>query len=100
MLAIICCLRRPTIIAASKGKSSPTIRHSPSNLGLYRWLRIEVYGFSEHLQAITTRPTAVATLCLRQQRFLGSASLTGTCWEVGLQRAVNVILEQRNLKYR
>ena len=99
MLAIICCLRRPTIIAASKGKSSPTIRHSPSNFRLSRW-RIEVYGFSEHLQAITTRPTAAATLCLRQQRFLGSASLTGTCWEVGLQRAVNVILEQRNSKYR
>ena len=59
-----------------------------------------VYGFSELLQAITTRPTAAATLCLRQQRFLGSASLIGTCWEVGLQRAVNVILEQRNLKYR
>ena len=100
MLAIICCLHRPTIIAASKEKSSPTIRHPPFNLGLYRWLRIEVYGFSEHRQLITTRPTAAATSCLRQQRFLGSASLTETCWEVGLQKAVNVILEQRSSKYR
>ena len=42
---------RPTIFAALKGKNSPIIRHSPSNLRLSRWLRIEVYGFSEHLQA-------------------------------------------------
>ena len=50
--------------------------------------RIAVYGFSEHLQAITTRPTAAAILCRLQQRFLGSARLTGICWEVGPPRAV------------
>ena len=66
-----------------KKKNSRITRHLLSNLRLSRWLRIAVYGFSEHLQVITTRPTAAAILCRLQQRFLGSASLTGTCWEVG-----------------
>ena len=98
MFVIICCPHRPTIFAALKGKSSPVIQHSPSNRKLFHWLRIGVYGFSEHLQPITTRPTAAVTLCQHQQQFLGSASLTGTCWEVGPQRAVNDTPGQRNSK--
>ena len=49
MLVITCCLLRPTIIADLKGKNSRITRHLPSNLRLSRWLRIAVYGFSEHL---------------------------------------------------
>ena len=70
MLVITCCLLRPTIIAGLEGKNSPIIRHLPSNLRLSRWLRIAVFGFLEHRQAITTRPTAAAILCQLQQRFL------------------------------
>ena len=74
-------------------------RHLPSNLRLFRWLRITVYGFSEHFPPTTTRPTAAATLCLHQQQFLGSASLTRTCWEVGPPRAVKDTPGQLSSRY-